>query len=209
MFDFGLGTSEILLIAMVALIVVGPKELPGLLRTIGRWVGQLKALAADFQGHIDDLTRESGVKDVKKGVEESLEELSIEDLDREFKEMEAELRQQLAAGAEKPGSKPSEAEDEDLLDDEERPLPDTLDLDADPEESGEDGERDDEEASDEELDRQFEAEIALDERPPGGTGAREKEGEGDAPASGNADQADTDKPVSAGPKKSAARTAAE
>ena len=139
MFDFGLSTSELLVIAVVALIVVGPKELPTLLRAIGRMVGKVKALAAEFQGHLDDLARESGVEDVKKKVEEEMEELSIEDLDREFTEIEREMREQLAAGA-KPLDKAEEAADEDLTDETERPLPETLDLDAEPDESGEDGE---------------------------------------------------------------------
>ncbi len=128
MFDFGLGTAELLLIAMVALIVVGPKELPGLLRAFGRWMGKLKALASEFQSQMDGLARESGVGDVKKEVEESLEKISVEDLDREFAEMESELRAQLATDGGK--GRARQAEDEDLLEEEERPLPDTLDLDA-------------------------------------------------------------------------------
>jgi len=140
MFDFGIGTSELLLIAMVALIVVGPKELPGLLRAIGRVVGKVKALASEFQGHLDDLAKESGVDDVKKKVQEEFEELSIEDLDREFTEIEREMREQLAAGA-KPVDKAEEADDEDLVDETERPLPETMDLDEEPEDAGEDGER--------------------------------------------------------------------
>jgi len=128
MFDFGIGTSELLILAMVALIVVGPKELPGLLRTIGRMVSKVRALASEFQGHLDDLAKESGVDDVKKKVEEEFEELSIEDLDREFTEIEREMREQLAAGA-KPLRIAEEADDEDLTDETERPLPETLDLD--------------------------------------------------------------------------------
>ena len=131
MFDFGIGTSELLLIAMVALIVVGPKELPGLLRTLGQWVGKLKALAADFQNHLDELTKETEVKEIRKKIEEDIGDLSIEDLDKEFAEMEKELREQLAAGAQQPGG-PKEASDEDLIEEDERPLPETLDLDAEP-----------------------------------------------------------------------------
>ena len=133
MFDFGIGTSELLILAMVALIVVGPKELPGLLRAIGRMVGKVKALAAEFQGHLDDLAKESGVDDVKKKVREEFDELSIEDLDREFTEIEREMREQLAAGA-RPLDKAQEADDEDLTDETERPLPETLNLDEAPEE---------------------------------------------------------------------------
>ncbi len=141
MFDFGIGTSELLVIVVVALIVVGPKELPALLRTIGRMVGKVKALAAEFQGHLDELARETGVDDVKKKVEEEMEELSIEDLDREFTEIEREMREQLASGA-KPLSEAEEADDEDLTGEDERPLPETLDLDEDLDETGEDDEED-------------------------------------------------------------------
>ncbi len=129
MFDFGIGTSELLLIAMVALIVVGPKELPGLMRTIGQWVGKVRALAADFQGHLDRLADESGVKEVKEKVEKDIGDLSIEDLDREFNAIEREMREQLAEGAQRRDG-PKVADDEDLIEEEERPLPKTLDLDA-------------------------------------------------------------------------------
>ena len=148
MFDFGLGTAELLLIAMVALIVVGPKELPGLLRTIGRWVGKVRALASDFQAHLDDLSKESGIEDVKKEVRETVDEMSVEDLDREFAEMERELREQLAADIES-GKAPKDADDEDLLEEEERPLPDTIDLDRPPGEADKEPDSEAEKAGDE------------------------------------------------------------
>ncbi len=96
MFDFGIGTSELLLIAMVALIVVGPKELPGLLRTIGQWVRKVKALASEFQGHLDELTKEAGVDDLKDKVREEMDTFSVDDLDREFERMEREMREEMA-----------------------------------------------------------------------------------------------------------------
>ncbi len=179
MFDFGIGTSELLILVMVALIVVGPKELPGLLRTIGRMVGKVKALASEFQGHLDDLTKESGVDDVKKKVQEEFEDLSIEDLDREFTEIEREMREQLAAGA-KPLDKAEEADDEDLVDETERPLPETLDLDEEPEDTGEDGEREAEE------------EPRSTARTPGVGDARDAER---TAASGREEPADADAPA--------------
>ena len=51
---FDLGGGELLVIGIIALIVIGPKELPGLLRTIGQALGKLRRMAADFQGQFSD-----------------------------------------------------------------------------------------------------------------------------------------------------------
>ena len=66
MFDFGLSMSEIMVIAVIALIVVGPKDLPKMLRTIARYVTKLRGMAGEFQRHLDAAIRETGIDDVKK-----------------------------------------------------------------------------------------------------------------------------------------------
>jgi sec-independent protein translocase protein TatB len=68
MFDFGLSMGEIMVIAVIALIVVGPKDLPKMLRTIGRFVTKLRGMAGEFQRHLDSAIREAGIEDVKKEV---------------------------------------------------------------------------------------------------------------------------------------------
>jgi sec-independent protein translocase protein TatB len=68
MFDFGLSMGELMVIAVIALIVVGPKDLPKMLRTIGRWVTKLRGMAGEFQRHLDTAIREAGIEDVKKEV---------------------------------------------------------------------------------------------------------------------------------------------
>jgi sec-independent protein translocase protein TatB len=63
---FGIDSSELLLIAIVALVVIGPKELPGLLRTWGKWMAQMRGMASEFRGHVDEMVRQSDLDEVKK-----------------------------------------------------------------------------------------------------------------------------------------------
>ena len=60
---FGISLSEIALIAVVALVVVGPQKLPGMLRTLGQWMGKLRRLTTEVRAQtgIDDILREEGI----------------------------------------------------------------------------------------------------------------------------------------------------
>ena len=75
MFDIGIGLSEILLLAVLLIVVVGPEELPKLLRTVGRYLGQVKRVADDFRAQVDD-----AIKDPIEEIQESIEGIT-EDLD--------------------------------------------------------------------------------------------------------------------------------
>jgi sec-independent protein translocase protein TatB len=66
---FDITSSKLLLLGIVALIVIGPKDLPVLLRTIGKYVGIIKRLAADFRAQFDEAVRESELAELKKDVE--------------------------------------------------------------------------------------------------------------------------------------------
>lgn len=63
------GGLEYLLIAAVALIVVGPKDLPVMLRKLGQWVGRLRAMAAEFRASFDDMARQSELDELRREVE--------------------------------------------------------------------------------------------------------------------------------------------
>ena len=63
---FGLGWSELLVVGIVALIVIGPKDLPGLFRSVGQFTGKARMMAREFQRAMDQAANESGVKDVTK-----------------------------------------------------------------------------------------------------------------------------------------------
>lgn len=63
---FDIGWSELVVIAAVALIAIGPKELPGTLRMIGQWMGKARRMAADFQGQFQEAMREAEVAEMKQ-----------------------------------------------------------------------------------------------------------------------------------------------
>src|SRR4029077_14718428 len=63
---FGIDSPELLVIAIVALVVIGPKELPGMLRSWGKWMAKARGMAAEFRGHVDEMVRQSELDDVKE-----------------------------------------------------------------------------------------------------------------------------------------------
>ena len=67
---FDIGWSELLVIAVVLVVVVGPKDLPGMLRTFGRTTKQLRAMAGDFRRQFDDALKEAELDDVRSTVDE-------------------------------------------------------------------------------------------------------------------------------------------
>ena len=69
---FDLAWSEIFLIGIVALLVVGPKELPDLLRTVGRWVRKARMMASNFQSTFDQMMRDEELAKAKRDLEASI-----------------------------------------------------------------------------------------------------------------------------------------
>lgn len=67
---FDIGGSELLVVAVVALLVVGPKELPALLRTVGRLIGAVKRQAQEFRAQFDEAIRDSEFDELKNSVNE-------------------------------------------------------------------------------------------------------------------------------------------
>lgn len=67
---FDIGWSELLVIGVVAIIVVGPKELPRLMRTFGHYMGKVRHMAADFQRQFEDAVRDSEIDEVRKAMQD-------------------------------------------------------------------------------------------------------------------------------------------
>jgi len=64
--------SEMFVIALVALVVIGPKDLPRVLRTVGRWVGRAKRMSYEFKRHVDDMMRESELDEVRQQIQHTM-----------------------------------------------------------------------------------------------------------------------------------------
>lgn len=66
---FELAWSEIALIGVVALLVIGPKDLPGAIRGVVAMLGKARRMAGEFQGHVDEMVREAKLDDVKREID--------------------------------------------------------------------------------------------------------------------------------------------
>ncbi len=77
---FDLSWSEILVIGAAAIIFIGPKELPGALRTLGQWTGRARALAREFQNSVDDMIREAELDKIKTDIKTEVDKLGAGDL---------------------------------------------------------------------------------------------------------------------------------
>jgi len=69
---FDIGGWEFLIVIVIAIIVIGPKDLPGAIRTVTRWIRRARELAREFQSGIDDLARETDMDNVKNEIQSGL-----------------------------------------------------------------------------------------------------------------------------------------
>lgn len=65
---FDIGWSELLVLAAIAIIFVGPKDLPRMMRTVGQYVSKARAMAREFQSSFEDLARETELEELRKEV---------------------------------------------------------------------------------------------------------------------------------------------
>jgi sec-independent protein translocase protein TatB len=83
---FDIGWSELLVIAVVAIIVIGPKDLPRVMRTVGHYAGKLRRAAADFQRQFEEAMRESEIDEMRKAIESVSENTPSVDLNAPINE---------------------------------------------------------------------------------------------------------------------------
>jgi sec-independent protein translocase protein TatB len=75
---FDIGYSELLMIAVVALVVIGPKDLPNVMRTVGHWVGKARGMARHFRSGIDTMMREAELEEMEQKWREENERIMRE-----------------------------------------------------------------------------------------------------------------------------------
>ena len=75
---FGVDTSELIIVAIAALIFIGPKELPTAMRTLGRWIGKMRAHARYFTAGIENMMREAELEEMEKKWREENERIMRE-----------------------------------------------------------------------------------------------------------------------------------
>jgi sec-independent protein translocase protein TatB len=98
---FDIGWSELVVIGVVALIAIGPKELPGVLRSLGHWMGKVRRMASDFQDQFREAMREAEVADLKRQFDEASAKATSafnNPLETAQKEVEAAFNTEPAAG---------------------------------------------------------------------------------------------------------------
>jgi sec-independent protein translocase protein TatB len=80
---FDIGWPEMMVVAMVLIIVVGPKDLPRVIRTAGKWMAKARSLTSEFQNSMDDMVRQADLDEVRREVNS----ISKPDLGKEFESM--------------------------------------------------------------------------------------------------------------------------
>ena len=103
---FDIGGLELLVLAVILIVVVGPKELPAMLRVFGRTVAKVRGIAAEFRGQFDEALREAEldevrktVSDVGKGVNKLNPKTAMQEAMKPFKDAGAGLKRDLEANA--------------------------------------------------------------------------------------------------------------
>src|SRR6266566_1301392 len=103
---FEIGWGELLIIGVVALIAIGPKELPGVLRTLGQWMSKLRRMASEFQSQFHEAMREAEMADLKKQVDDMTSQAqsyaNFDPVGEVRRELESTQQQIESAMAEKP-----------------------------------------------------------------------------------------------------------
>ena len=105
---FEIGWGELLIIGIVALIAIGPKELPGVLRTLGQWMSKLRRMASEFQSQFHEAMREAELADLKKQVDDMTSQAqsyaNFDPVSEVRRELESTQQQIESAMIEKPGA---------------------------------------------------------------------------------------------------------
>jgi sec-independent protein translocase protein TatB len=107
---FDLSWSHLMVVLVVAVVVIGPKDLPRVLRSVGRWSGQVKRMARDFQNQFNEALREAELEGVQKEVEELSKMDPMADVQSELAKTNTEIMTELNKPVETPAGAAAAAE---------------------------------------------------------------------------------------------------
>ncbi len=109
-FDIGLG--ELLVISVVALIVIGPKDLPNMFRSVGRFTGRMRAMADDFRRTLESAADDAGVKDLQSDFQEFSDYVNDQSGVREANQAIRDVGSSSASAVKSAGGKSAQAKDD-------------------------------------------------------------------------------------------------
>ncbi len=111
----GVGFSELLLLALAALIIVGPKDLPFMMRKVGQMVGKARGMAREFQAAFEDIARQSELEDLRKEIEDLKRNNAMTAAQDDLANMESDINAAVmrkgAAEVETPQAEPKSKDD--------------------------------------------------------------------------------------------------
>ena len=102
---FGVDTTELILVAVLALLFIGPKELPTAMRSVGRWIGKIRGMARHFTSGFEDLVREAELEEMERKWSEENDRIM-----REFPALPDEMGAQEGASGQAPPQTVREAD---------------------------------------------------------------------------------------------------
>ena len=111
----GIGFSELLVLALAALIIVGPKDLPLMMRKAGQMVAKARSMAREFQAAFEDIARQSELEDLRKEIEDLKRNNAMTDAQADLANMESDINAAVmskeSAEAAAPTSEPKSKDD--------------------------------------------------------------------------------------------------
>jgi sec-independent protein translocase protein TatB len=93
----GIGFTEMILLVIVSMVVIGPKDLPLMMRKFGKFTGQMRALAFEFRQGIDELGRQAELEELRKEVATLKEATGVEELQRDLQQDQIAFQQEVTS----------------------------------------------------------------------------------------------------------------
>ncbi len=101
----GVGFTEMILLVVLALVLVGPKDLPLMMRKVGKFTGRVRSLAFEFRQSFDELGRQAELEELKKEVASLKKQTGLEDFSKDMEKDQADIEREVATAMSGTGAK--------------------------------------------------------------------------------------------------------